>query len=203
MPDLDPEALTRHLDRLYRAAWALCGSREDAEDLVRETCAHVLSRGRTLDGQVELQYLLVALRDTFPSGRRAAARRPRVTGDVEQLDAGDPSSGSDLVAAVDAKQVYEAIASLQIDLRVALVAVDVAGLSHREAAELLGTGEATIATRLFRARRRVTQTLAGEPEAEAQPSGAGDRGTRLSGVVDDAPREGAGLDGRLVDERQA
>jgi hypothetical protein len=28
---LDPARLGDHLDRLYRAAWALCGSREDAE----------------------------------------------------------------------------------------------------------------------------------------------------------------------------
>jgi hypothetical protein len=27
---LDPARLGDHIDRLYRAAWALCGSREDA-----------------------------------------------------------------------------------------------------------------------------------------------------------------------------
>ena len=32
---LDPVRLGDHLDRLYRAAWALSGSREDAEDLVQ------------------------------------------------------------------------------------------------------------------------------------------------------------------------
>ena len=34
---LNPEALGDHIDRLYRAAWGLCGSREEAEDLVQET----------------------------------------------------------------------------------------------------------------------------------------------------------------------
>jgi hypothetical protein len=34
---LDPARLGDHLDRLYRAAWALSGSREDTEDLVQET----------------------------------------------------------------------------------------------------------------------------------------------------------------------
>ena len=38
-----------------------------------------------------------------------------------------------------------------------LVAVDLVGLSYREAAELLGAPEGTVATRLFRARRRVTR----------------------------------------------
>lgn len=41
---LDPDGLADHIDRLYRAAWALCGSRQDAEDLVQETFATVLKR---------------------------------------------------------------------------------------------------------------------------------------------------------------
>ena len=36
---LDPARLGDHLDRLYRAAWALSGSREDAEDLLQQTYA--------------------------------------------------------------------------------------------------------------------------------------------------------------------
>src|SRR3954451_7069339 len=45
-PPLDPARIGDHVDRLYRAAWALCGSREDAEDLVQETYARVLGRPR-------------------------------------------------------------------------------------------------------------------------------------------------------------
>jgi Sigma-70 region 2 len=51
---LDPAALGDHLDRLYRAAWALCGSREDAEDLVQETYARVLARPRLLRNEDDL-----------------------------------------------------------------------------------------------------------------------------------------------------
>ena len=47
---LDSARLGDHLDRLYRAAWALCGSRENAEDLVQETYARVLARPRLLLG---------------------------------------------------------------------------------------------------------------------------------------------------------
>src|SRR5436189_4326332 len=54
---LDPTRLGDHLDRLYRAAWALCGSREDAEDLVQETYARVLSRPRLLRREDDLGYL--------------------------------------------------------------------------------------------------------------------------------------------------
>jgi RNA polymerase sigma-70 factor, ECF subfamily len=62
---LDPTRLGDHLDRLYRAAWALSGSREDAEDLVQETYARVLSRPRFLRNDDDLGYLLRTLRNTF------------------------------------------------------------------------------------------------------------------------------------------
>jgi hypothetical protein len=55
---LDRERLGDHFDRLFRAAWALCGSREDAEDLVQETYARVLRKRRLLHGDDDLGYLL-------------------------------------------------------------------------------------------------------------------------------------------------
>ena len=58
----------------------------------------------------------------------------------------------------------EAIAELPDDFRDALVAVDVAGLSYREAARALRTREATITSRLHRARQRVATALREEPE---------------------------------------
>jgi len=69
MRTLDPQSLTTHVDRLYRAAWALCGSREDAEDLVQETFARVLSRPRVIHGDDDLYYLMRVLRNTFLTGR--------------------------------------------------------------------------------------------------------------------------------------
>src|ERR1700759_3206453 len=68
---LDPQTLGDHLDRLYRTARALCGSREEAEDLVQETFVRVLRRPRTLTTTNDVGYLLRALRNTFLSSRRA------------------------------------------------------------------------------------------------------------------------------------
>ena len=59
---LEPSRLGDHLDRLYRAAWALSGSREDAEDLVQETYTRVLGRPRLLRNEDDFGYLLRALR---------------------------------------------------------------------------------------------------------------------------------------------
>src|SRR5262252_1094965 len=74
---LDPARLGDHVDRLYRAAWALCGSREDAEDLVQETYARLLARPRLLRNEDDLGYLLRALRNTFLNQKRTESRRPR------------------------------------------------------------------------------------------------------------------------------
>ncbi|HUY58661.1 MAG TPA: RNA polymerase sigma factor [Solirubrobacteraceae bacterium] len=164
---LNPQSLTRHTDRLYRAAWALCGSREDAEDLVQDTFARVLSKPRLLSGDDELAYLMRVLRNTFFTGRRTASRRPVTAATLDDVAAVDGRPTSQPEQALDAQELYAAIASLPEDFRLALVAVDVLGLSYREAAHALRTREATIATRLFRARGQVVRQMDAEsPEAQ-------------------------------------
>src|SRR5580765_90666 len=83
---LDPARLGDHLDRLYRAAWALCGSRADAEDLVQETYARVLARPRVLRNEDDLGYLLRALRNTFLNQKRTESRRLRPSPLPDDLD---------------------------------------------------------------------------------------------------------------------
>ena len=156
---LDPRALGDHLDRLFRAAWALCGSREDAEDLVQDTYARVLARPRLLRNEDDLGYLLRALRNTFISDRRTRARRPRTAPLPEDREPAAQRSDADPVAAFAARQVYEAVAALPDDFRDAIVAVDVLGLSYREAATALKTKEGTIMSRLYRGRNQVADAV--------------------------------------------
>jgi len=161
---LDPAALGDHVDRLYRAAWALCGSREDAEDLVQDTFARVLAKPRLLRNDDDLGYLLRVLRNTFVSRHRASTRRPATTAMPEQYEPVDHSIGSRPEAAVSAREVFAHISALPDVFRDALVAVDVVGLSYAEAARVLGTREATITSRLYRARAQVARGM--EPHRE-------------------------------------
>jgi RNA polymerase sigma-70 factor (ECF subfamily) len=161
--ELDPEALGDHFDRLYRAAWGLCGSREDAEDLVQDTYARVLARPRVVRRDDDLGYLLRVLRNTFVSSRRTAARRPQAApgAEPEAMDLPDQRrAAAEPAVAAEAREVYRAISELSDDFRDALVAIDVAGLSYTEAARALKVAEGTITSRLFRARRQVADTLA-------------------------------------------
>jgi RNA polymerase sigma-70 factor, ECF subfamily len=156
---LDPARLGDHLDRLYRAAWALSGSREDAEDLVQETYARVLARPRLLRNEDDLGYLLRTLRNTFLNRKRAERRRLRPAPLPDDLDLVQDPHAREPHAALEAGEVYGAIARLPEDFRDVLVAVDVTGLSYREAAGALRIREGTVMSRLFRARRQVTRSI--------------------------------------------
>jgi RNA polymerase sigma-70 factor, ECF subfamily len=158
---LDPARLGDHIDRLFRAAWALAGSREDAEDLVQETYARVLSRPRFLRHEDDLGYLLRALRNTFLNQKRTESRRLRPGPLPEQLDAVADPSARQPQAAAEAGEVYAAIAALADDYRDVLVAVDVTGLSYKEAAKALGIREGTVMSRLYRARQQVVRAVEG------------------------------------------
>jgi RNA polymerase sigma-70 factor (ECF subfamily) len=166
---LDPEALGDHIDRLYRAARSLTGSREEAEDLVQETFARVLRKPRLLHSQDDIGYLLRVLRNTFVSTRRTASRRPQTTPLPDDLDLIEDRSSARPDARLESEELYAAISALPNDFRDALVAIDVVGLSYREAARALRVREATITTRLHRARQRVARALA-EADAETAPS---------------------------------
>lgn len=167
---LDPESLTQHVDRLYRAAWALCGSREDAEDLVQETFVRVLARPRVLSGDDDLYYLMRVLRNTFLTGRRTASRKPVTVATLQDVEAADHRELGQPERALEIHEVYATIAALPEDRRLVLVAVDVLGLSYREAARALRVREATVTTRLFRARKQVARQLAIAPESPIRAS---------------------------------
>src|SRR6476659_10608931 len=102
---LDPARIGDHLDRLYRAAWALCGSREDAEDLVQETYARILGRPRLLRNEDDLGYLLRALRNTFLNQKRAESRRLRPDPLHEQLDLVSDTRARNPQAALEAGEL--------------------------------------------------------------------------------------------------
>src|SRR6201995_3086000 len=86
---LDPGTLHQHIDPMFRAAWALTGSREDAEALGQATFAKVLPRRRVVRGD-ERSYLLQALRNTFFTRIPTASRRPQTTAMPEGSEPADP-----------------------------------------------------------------------------------------------------------------
>jgi RNA polymerase sigma-70 factor (ECF subfamily) len=156
---LDPQRLGDHAARLYRAAYGLCGSREDAEDLVQSTYERILRRPRFVRHENDLAYLLQVMRNTWISSGRGR-RYTVVPIDTDEVDAiADPHADA-AMESVQAAAIYDLLRELSEPLREALVAVDVLGLSYKEAARALGTKEGTIMSRLHRGRSQMAARIA-------------------------------------------
>jgi RNA polymerase sigma-70 factor (ECF subfamily) len=147
---LDPATLVENLDVMYRVALALSGSQHDAQDIVQDACVRLLSRPRHLARGRERAYVVVAV-------RARAVRPPAAALDDHAAVLASPLPGPDEI--VDANRVFDAIAQLSEPHRLVVAAVDVAGLSYAEAAEMLDVPVGTVMSRLHRGRTRVAAAL--------------------------------------------
>jgi RNA polymerase sigma-70 factor, ECF subfamily len=163
---LDADSALRHLDRLNAAAVALTGNRADAEDLVQETYLTLLRRPRRIHGGSELAYLMTMLRNRFIDECRTAARRQMSVALYEADDQPDPRAGLRPDRLAEDREVLDAVHALDPPFRETVVAVDVLGLSYKEAAAALAVPIGTVMSRLARGRDRVILTL--EPVEDAR-----------------------------------
>ncbi len=123
---------------LFRSAYLLCGSREEAEDLVQTTLVKVVlgaRRHRRLDNLDA--YARKTLVNTFIAARRRLWRREQTYGEVPDVPV--PSVDSDTGVMVRA-----ALAQLGPKQRAVLVLRYWEDLSVADTAELLGMRESTV-----------------------------------------------------------
>jgi RNA polymerase sigma-70 factor (ECF subfamily) len=137
----------------------LCGSPTDAEDLVQDTYVQVLRKPRLLRSDDDLGYLMRVLRNTFYSRYRSEARRPRSSPLEEHEDLVEGRPIAQPALAAEASEVIAAVAALEQPFREVVAAVDLAGLSYKEAARALRTREGTVMSRLSRGRAQVAHAL--------------------------------------------
>jgi len=153
----DPEALASlyraYGAALYRLAYRLTGTPQDAEDVVHDVFVglpEALGRYReqgSLAGWLQRVTARVALMRV-----RTRTRRREVA-----LDA--TLSSPDRPAAVESDGLQAAIDALPEPLRSVLVLKEVEGYSHAEVGELLGISEGASRVRLNRAMKRLRRTL--------------------------------------------
>jgi RNA polymerase sigma-70 factor (ECF subfamily) len=153
----------RHLDRMVAAARALCGNHADADDLVQDVMLSVIQRPRRLKRGSELAYLMTMLRNAQVDRYRAASRRQTASLD-ETEEPVDPRGGLRPERAAEGREVLAAVHSLDSPFRETVVAVDVIGLSYKEAASALDVPVGTVMSRLARGRERVVALLEPLPE---------------------------------------
>jgi RNA polymerase sigma-70 factor (ECF subfamily) len=158
---LDPQSAAGHLPRLQRFARSLCGSDQLAEDLTQETYVRVLSRPRRVHGESEYPYLARTLHNVFLDHWRSERRRPAAGALDHELPS--PLADGDPELAAYAGEIYDAVAELPEEFRRVVVAIDVAGMSYREASGTLRIPLGTVMSRLHRGRARLAGSLAVAP----------------------------------------
>ena len=139
---------------LFRVAYRLTGSREDAEDVVHdvfvglpEALERYEERGR-LDAWLRRLTARAALMKLRKQRRYAAL----------QLDEHSASQ----TAAVGNQDLEAAVNALPAALRSVLVLKEIEGYSHAETAEMLGISTVTSRVRLMRAITRLRRMLGGK-----------------------------------------
>jgi RNA polymerase sigma-70 factor (ECF subfamily) len=156
---LDAAALPGHVDRLYRAAVALCGNAVDAQDLVQEVCLRALAKPRVIRGADDLPYLMQMLRNVFYNQCRSQAVRRTTPVEPETLTTVSAGRRHDPELGLLVREVHQAIAALPPHYRDVVVAVDVLGLAYADAAEALGIAVGTVMSRLHRGRAGVARAV--------------------------------------------
>lgn len=160
-----------HRPRIVALGLQLTGCRQDAEDVAQETFLRAwrhLSgfRGRSAFGTWLYR---IALRRALSLRSSATQRLVRaVPPDDPRLRAAVAvDAGSDPQRALQLREQYAALLgafdALSGPLRATVALTVLHGLSHAEAAEVLGVREGTVAWRLHEARRRLREALACEP----------------------------------------
>jgi RNA polymerase sigma-70 factor (ECF subfamily) len=159
----------RAAPRLYRTAMRLCGNPADAEDLVQDTLLQGFRKWAQFEGRSDPQTWLYAI-----AGRLCQRRHRRRAGEPRHMESlstllptpADPlvTLPSDDPASVHLRKVAEetvaaALAALPVAFRLPLVLSDIAELGTREIAAILGLKEATVKTRLHRARLQLRRAL--------------------------------------------
>ena len=164
-----------HLESVYRAAWALCGRREDAEELLQAVLLKALERFDSFQAGTNCRaWLLRILRNTwFDELRHRKVVGPTVV--VEELPLSDPpppeqtawSNPGDLLDNFGDEQIIRALRELPDEQRLTLYLVDVEGLSHEETGRIMDIAEGTVKSRTSRARETLRERL----EAHARDLG--------------------------------
>ena len=159
------QALVReHQASIYRVAYRLCGTREDAEDLLQETLLEAYKAfGRFTPGTHFDRWIFRIMRNTFIDRLRC---KPRVQ--CESLDAPIKTESRTLAAREIVDQanqpdlrlmarmldgpIQDALDALPPDYRIVVVLSDIQQMTYQEISRTLGCPIGTVRSRLHRGR---------------------------------------------------
>ncbi len=172
------ELVMPYASSLYRSGLRLTGNLYDAEDVRQETLLKALSRLHQFAGtQTSTRDDLHAWVSRIATNASIDVIRRRREGKISSIDHSGDSSGESLASQIPSKQANPeqrflrqetrrqlalAIAELPAGLRQVCLLLDVLQYSTQEVAKRLGISNVAVRLRLFRAHRRLRETLDGK-----------------------------------------
>ncbi len=167
--------LTPHLDRLYRIAYRLAGTRADAEDLLQDVLTKLYERRAELSSIQDLApYLGRVLYNQFIDDRRRYGRLPiKLVGatEVDELtESVNRGPEQQAASAQSGRRLTAALARLSEEHRIVVLLADSEGYRLSEIESLTGIGIGTLKSRLHRARARLREILSEDGTFSVTPS---------------------------------
>lgn len=176
--------MEEHGGKIYGLGLRLCGSPEEAEDLVQETFLQAFRNWDQFEGRSSPSSWLYTIASRLCRRRhRRRSGEPARMEPLEQLlpsgesdvpDVPDPGEGPfDEQLRREAREAVEAaLPEISLHFRLPLVLKDIAELSISEIAQVLGLQEATVKTRIHRGRLALRRELVKQlPRRPAPPPG--------------------------------
>jgi len=169
------ELMDAHEDRVFAICYRMLQDREAALDATQDTFLTVFRKADRYRAQAAFSTWLyrVAVNTCYDHLRRRKRKRAEPLPDSH--DPPDPGAG-DLYDAVEVRPDIEAaLADLSPEFRAAVVLVDLQGMSLEQAGDTLDVPTGTVKSRLFRARRQLSQSLGNlrpPPEHQNRDTGA-------------------------------
>lgn len=150
----------RHYDFIHRVAWRWAGNRSDAEDIAQDVCVRLGRAIRSYRGGSAFTTWLYAL--TLNAARDLRRKSMRETVKTEAFGVHALVSGADAVEPVaddPAERMWAAVRTLPEKQREAVLLVYGEGMSHGEAADVMGSAEATVSWHVHEAKKRLKLLL--------------------------------------------
>ena len=148
-----------HYKSIYRMAWRLIGTREEAQDVAQNICVKLAGAVRSFRGDAELSTWLyrvaynTAIDHIRARGRLRRGERP----DVVVLFQGRAAKSAE--AAMAGSELWNEVRRLPPQQRDAVILVYAEDLTHAEAAAIMGCTEKTVSWHLHEARKRLRARL--------------------------------------------
>jgi len=150
----------RHYDGIYRLAYRWCHSLADAQDIAQEVCLKLAARIGSFDGRSAFSTWLyrIVINTAKDFSRRAGTRQRHEAAFAQNqvADAPGPEAAQDADPHAPLQRALDRLPEKQ---KSAVLLVLGQGLSHREAAQVLGCFEATVSWRIHQARKKLGRLL--------------------------------------------